>query len=346
MNWKEYNIEIVTPCFNAGAEQSRAEIRVPSIRGEVRWWFRALGGTRDEEKELFGGVHGDPQRSKVILRLKEPMVSDQAVNLHDLVGRDANHPQAYLLWPLRPTRDRSQKRGMIPPGRAFTLLCSTDARLQDDAVQQKLTSAIELWILLGSLGTRSRRGYGSIAFQEAGAAASFDSQEQFRHAVVQRLSVFGRPSIKAMFICRRQESAELALNQLGAWLKAFRAGSIKSIKNPGKWGKNDHDRVRDRSGKLYRPVIGLPLTQRYSDGTILETAMAGADRWASPVHLKVVKCAGGFYPLVVFFPDMAIPEGKRVTISSKRGQQAFDLPVDHGLLREMMTPGPDAFVVY
>jgi CRISPR type III-B/RAMP module RAMP protein Cmr1 len=345
VNWKEFNIEIVTPCFNAGADQSRAEIRIPSIRGQVRWWFRALGGTRDEEKTIFGGVHGDPQRSKVILRLKEPLVSDQAVNLHDLVGRDANLPQAYLLWPLRPTRDRLQKRGMIPPGRTFTLLCSTDARLQDDVLQQKLASALELWILLGSLGTRSRRGYGSITFKETGAPAKLGSQEDFRHAVAQRLSNFGRPSIKAMFICGRQESAELALDRLGAWLKAFRAGSTKSIKSPGKWGKNDHDRARDGGGKLYRPVIGLPLTQRYSDGTILETAFADAARWASPVHLKVVKCAAGFYPLAVFFPDMALQEGERVTISGKRGQKSFDLPVDHGLLREMMTPGPDAFVV-
>jgi len=235
---------------------------------------------------------------------------------------------------------------MIPPGETFTLLCTMDARFQDAELQQKLTSAIELWGLLGSIGTRSRRGYGSISLQEVKTPAEMDSQDSFRNAVIQRLSVFGSASIKAMFLYRRLESADLALNRLGEWLKTFRAGSTKSMRNPGNWGKNDHDAVRHGHGKLYRPAIGLPLTQRYSsDRTVFDTKIADADRWASPVHLKVVKIAGGFYPVAVFFPDMAIPEGQRVTVSSKQGPRPFDLPVDHGLLRQMMTPGPDAFVI-
>ncbi|TAE90912.1 MAG: type III-B CRISPR module RAMP protein Cmr1 [Verrucomicrobia bacterium] len=39
-----YQLEIITPCFCAGADQGIAEIRAASIRGQLRWWFRVLGG--------------------------------------------------------------------------------------------------------------------------------------------------------------------------------------------------------------------------------------------------------------------------------------------------------------
>ncbi len=61
---KTYNIELLTPCFCAGADQTKAEIRAPSIRGQLRWWFRALGGTPQGEKEVFGGVHALPDEKK------------------------------------------------------------------------------------------------------------------------------------------------------------------------------------------------------------------------------------------------------------------------------------------
>ena len=55
MNWKPYTVELITPCFCAGADQTTAEIRAPSIRGELRWWFRVLGGTPEQERAVFGG---------------------------------------------------------------------------------------------------------------------------------------------------------------------------------------------------------------------------------------------------------------------------------------------------
>src|SRR5271165_4033918 len=67
MNWQR-DIEVLTPLFNRGAYQDTPELRVPSIRGMVRWWFRALGGTADEEKTAFGGMEkfGDRRSGKVV----------------------------------------------------------------------------------------------------------------------------------------------------------------------------------------------------------------------------------------------------------------------------------------
>ena len=50
-----HTFECITPCFCAGADQAKAEIRSSAIRGALRWWFRALGGSADAETEVFGG---------------------------------------------------------------------------------------------------------------------------------------------------------------------------------------------------------------------------------------------------------------------------------------------------
>jgi CRISPR type III-B/RAMP module RAMP protein Cmr1 len=57
MTKMEFNIQFITPCFCAGVDQTQAELRASAIRGQLRWWFRALGGEFDEEAEVFGSVH-------------------------------------------------------------------------------------------------------------------------------------------------------------------------------------------------------------------------------------------------------------------------------------------------
>ena len=85
MDWTR-TIELLTPAFCRGAYQDTPEIRAPSIRGMVRWWFRALnapptlgGGDRqrnwqnvwEEEKEIFGGVAGTATASKLVFRVSK-----------------------------------------------------------------------------------------------------------------------------------------------------------------------------------------------------------------------------------------------------------------------------------
>src|ERR1035441_3740752 len=82
MEWKR-SIELLTPTFCRGAYQDTPEIRAPSIRGVVRWWFRALYGPADagsnqrqgwqnvwnEEKDLFGGVADGATASRLVFRV-------------------------------------------------------------------------------------------------------------------------------------------------------------------------------------------------------------------------------------------------------------------------------------
>ena len=78
------SFEIITPCFCAGADPNMAELRAPSIRGELRWWFRVLGGSPEAEKSLFGGVHNGTYASKIGIRVK---------NVKPLYGQPSELPQ-------------------------------------------------------------------------------------------------------------------------------------------------------------------------------------------------------------------------------------------------------------
>src|SRR5664280_1027452 len=59
MKSETYNLTFLTPCFCAGADQTVAELRSSAIRGQLRWWFRALGGTPEQEGDVFGATARD-----------------------------------------------------------------------------------------------------------------------------------------------------------------------------------------------------------------------------------------------------------------------------------------------
>src|ERR1017187_5301400 len=79
MNTLTATYRVVTPMFLGGADPLReAELRVPSFKGALRFWWRALAwlrGIRDvaelrkQEAELFGNSETNVGQSKVLLRL-------------------------------------------------------------------------------------------------------------------------------------------------------------------------------------------------------------------------------------------------------------------------------------
>lgn len=153
MNWQRH-IEVLTPLFNRGAYQDTPEIRVPSIRGMVRWWFRQLGGTADEEKEVFGGMtrfgarlSGQVNASRLVFRVRNVQARQaqpQPATLPHKQGGQAS-PQA-----------------AFSPGASFRLEVTHRFGPLDAALERKVSNALEVWLLLGALGLRANRGGGNI----------------------------------------------------------------------------------------------------------------------------------------------------------------------------------------
>jgi CRISPR type III-B/RAMP module RAMP protein Cmr1 len=152
MHWKR-DVEVLTPLFNRGAYQDTPELRVPSIRGMVRWWFRALGGTADEEKEAFGGMKkfgrqlaSEVMASRLVFRVSQ-------VRAQRAVPNPPTLPHA----PQKPS-----PQAAFAPGAKFTLEVFTRYANLNPELERKVEHALEVWLLLGALGLRANRSGGNV----------------------------------------------------------------------------------------------------------------------------------------------------------------------------------------
>lgn len=129
MKTETYDLEFITPCFCAGANQAVAEIRVPSIRGELRWWFRALGGNRRDEARLFGSAAHDTGVSSCIRLVISDIV--KPAEAWTLPQFKRNAPESYVWYYAQVSgttgkgaagpRWQPQGQGVIPPRTTFKL---------------------------------------------------------------------------------------------------------------------------------------------------------------------------------------------------------------------------------
>jgi len=151
-----FKLEVITPLFLAGEDQNSPEIRPPSIKNIMRFWYRAGAYTNDikELKKKEGEIFGDTTKgSKISIK----------VIPHNLnIGRniDEKFGLKYLLFSMAMQMRRGE-RSYISPGSTFTLQISSKDE-DEDKLKQALAS---LWLLiyLGGLGSRARRGGGNLA---------------------------------------------------------------------------------------------------------------------------------------------------------------------------------------
>ena len=345
---KAYSFDILTNLFATGANAKVAEIRPSAIRGELRWWFRVLGGFADDarpvqeqEREMFGGVHGSVTRSKLMVRVVvNPQTQAQCKDA-DAFGARQNTPLGYLLFPLRSeknkdgvvTKDRS--RGYFPPnntaiGEAFSMDVLWNG--SEDSFR-KIEALFSIWGQIGSLGFRSRRCMGALAFH---GMPPCTLAEAFR--------VFKSPnSITLKMLDRPYDNANDCTDALSNWLKEWRSHGRTPNLNSGpgfKFAKVDHDvgLTRNGRGEVMRPPLGLPIIQRYTGDHRPKNEWTSPDceRFASPILLRPFrKQDGSWVPLVLFIENRMWPKGRkaRITYDKKaRPPRFFDRPVSNDLL--------------
>ena len=176
-----FDSEVLTPLFLGGAEarEKPPEVRVPSIRGAMRYWYRALlGGSSLLQNDnplitlhkLEGEVFGTTDYG-ASLTVRQERANDLPYEIFQK-DRAIKTPQGdymptgkdYLLWSMastgKPGTSRFQSaRQYIKPGAKFGISLST--KLNQDALNKGVAA---FWLLtnLGALGSRSNRGAGSL----------------------------------------------------------------------------------------------------------------------------------------------------------------------------------------
>ena len=174
-----FHCRVITPMFLAGADGQTPELRAPSIKGAMRFWWRACNGhlgvesevnkerdklasagLRDREIYIFGGTGGleGERRSSFSL----------AVFPEDIqIGEEKLVPHKERTFTAKCILPESTFRVTIRIPNKYSVKTTVQGAEQEIINCSKLVALFQLTSTLGGLGKRVRRGMGSFRITSA-----------------------------------------------------------------------------------------------------------------------------------------------------------------------------------
>jgi CRISPR-associated protein Cmr1 len=324
---------VTTPVFLGGADATTAELRAASLKGVLRFWWRAcawsrfpgtpddrLAAIRAEEEWIFGGPKTG--QSRVTLRVTDtgPVLLGPPEVLPGATGGQAAGAR-YLGYGLMHTAASRQTgarpaqlvRGCLLPG--FNV--AVELRLRDLREDQTtlVVNALRALGAIGGVGARSRRGYGSLSLRSieghTHAATRLEDVLTALHPKGQsELPPYTAFSPASRVLIGPAAPAMKALNDLGQQYKTFRMGLT-----------DDTEIVR-RTKDSYpdRAAFGLPVNFEFKkprDKISVRPASPDHDRRASPLFFHMHEHGRHVRPVVAFLPAQFLPENAIVFAREK-----------------------------
>lgn len=260
--------ETITPMFLSGADGQTPELRPPSIKGALRFWWRAMNGDlklkdlKEQEAMIFGGSLEEQGRSRVIIKCKQEKFN--TVNTE-----------------LLPHRKNIMKRDAIKDRFDITVSLINSVQLSDKRVFdiETLKSLFELTCILGGFGKRVRRGMGSSKIL----SYTMDKQERVSYPAQNLDSILkklNRISDNKFII--NDEIIESTIRNFKdyPYIKKIEIGRanqdiLLKINN------TTHD-LKNKHGLKYEANFGY----------------ATRGRFASPIFVSIIEGKSGLYPII------------------------------------------------
>jgi len=265
-NTISYDIKVITPIAGGGVEAGKFDseelIRVPSIRGQLRFWWRTTRGARchsitelkQRESEVWGSTE-NPSPVSITVEAKKWTCRRLVINNFDF---ERYGSEAYVLFPFKPN-NKSGGNDIVKEGLEFklTLRWSSKHILQRYREQENLKrikknleplppiqdialdieSAIWAWVNFGGIGARTRRGCGAI-YCESFAPSSLETIMDWYNDARQRYQLT-KPSDSVTW--PTINAAPLLNNKLQESIKAW--GSViehfKNFRQGEQLGRNE-----------------------------------------------------------------------------------------------------------
>lgn len=161
-----FKCTLITPLFMSGADQTSQELRVPSLKGAIMFWWRAIHPEpdpqklRDKEVEVFGGMNSENKTYRSSIRIQIDYNQDDWNNhlSHNFRKEYSlpyqNHPLLYLLFGVT-------DRPFLKPGFSFDVVIKSRTKSHLDSA----TQAFQLLSVYGGIGAKSRNGYGNFVIE-------------------------------------------------------------------------------------------------------------------------------------------------------------------------------------
>jgi CRISPR-associated protein Cmr1 len=309
VHW-ELHLTTITPMFGGGAvarEIDEPPIRAASIRGQLRFWWRATAGAGhtdakllyDAESKLWGNTDA---LGKLSVRVEVTKNGQEAKLRQYLPEKPSPRfgPEAgYFVFPFN-----SDSKNPIANGRKEVEFDLTLAVTADAAQHEEIRRAIRAWITFGGIGARTRRGCGAIGCHEiAWLPKSLDDAAYFRDLMpADQAHAHTFPSLGGGWaLLGEPSSGEACWRQLGMFWSRVRKGHF-TPKRPDyspmsgcQW--RDHATLKTSHGgtiALAKPNFGMPIIyQKFGASFAGEITPGDSGRMASPIILKPVAFADG-----------------------------------------------------
>lgn len=377
----KFELEVVTPLFLGGAEPrgNPPELRAASVRGALRYWLRALlsgvmgDGDLDMLKAAENSAFGSTKTgaSAVVLTMRhDDLETAEFRRRRAIRERGQFKPEGadYLLWSMSETGRKERgnwqpARQYIVPGARFTLVMRS--RLGAPGAKDAWWRAgAALWLLtqLGALGSRSRRGAGSLcAIEEPGQTdlppfkpptTAKDLQAHLESGLRQireflgmtgqvripsRFDVLAPGACKVWILAdgRPWSTWQQALDGIGGRMRDFRSRRRPDYETMRDWMKRG---ATPRT--VERAAFGLPLPFRYSRGGPFDVVQGSQhDRRSSPLWLRVTKLGNGHHVgVATLFKSAFLAE--RESLQLQRGRRTTAPPEDYSLIEEFIASFP------
>ncbi|AMO56216.1 hypothetical protein GZ77_05230 [Endozoicomonas montiporae] len=361
LNKLEARFLLSTPAFLGGAESDSCaeKIRPPSVKGALRFWWRALAWSRlfngdanetlkqlhQEEGALFGYAAGgadnsDNKGGQAAFRLR----------IHDdksQQGREKLDRIDYLLG--QGLVKRNKTLSYLASGKNFSVACYPRQTMSEQQ-HKELEEALLCFGLFGGLGARSRKGLGSVSVQSitGGQHTAPENVEAYKTLVRQLLkgmdSVRTQPVYSAFSSYSRVDVSvtgqqpELLLAQLNDQLQQYRGWFTKE-----KNFEKDHDwAYRVANGKQpsdlpERTVFGLPHNYYLSKAGVKVDINTESGRRATPLLCHVHQFPDGHALLTqTLLQSDFLHSSQKVGVSSKRVKGNLEADVDWSVIRNFM----------
>lgn len=177
-----FECEVITPMFLGNANPREAELRPPSIKGAMRFWWRAMNAglplaeLKRKESEIFGGVPENESKedekigkSKVLIRVMNKAVnfSNQTFQLYPTIITNQGYKLDSLVFMgygkgLPPSKKQGRPNNewsqYIVPKSVFEI---TFISLDIDLIQEHVKT-FRVLEYFGGVGGKSRNGFGSF----------------------------------------------------------------------------------------------------------------------------------------------------------------------------------------
>ncbi|SDE03646.1 CRISPR-associated protein Cmr1 [Paenibacillus sp. CF095] len=253
---RKYNIELLTPLAIHGARKD-ISFRITSVRGVLRYWWRAvrvedgMNELRKQESLYFGGT-------------------DQSYGGKSPIRFTWDNVQltsgSFPMLPHRNSKDRQrgpQIQQMISPNQHVSLRSELrkkvkDEKSQGDAFADYIHHVLELFFILGSMGQRSRRGFGAVQWDQHQFIDVAEFFEYLRH-LFERIGRKAEVHLQKQYLTLNDLEGERALTRphlSSVWVGEGHENALEIVK---KLGVASHERKDKRSLGGIAPRFASPL---------------------------------------------------------------------------------------